>query len=53
MFLFFEPRFIQKKVLEGLQGVGGTFKENKTSKLHNSEILKQKKENKKPELSDL
>ena len=48
MFLFFEPSLIQKKVLEGLQGVRGTFKENKTSKLHNSEILKQKKKIKNP-----
>ena len=36
MFLFFEPNLIQKKVLEGLQGVGGAFNENKTSELHNS-----------------
>ena len=43
---------MQKKVLEGLQGVGGTFNENKTSELHNPEILKWKKENKKPDLSN-
>ena len=43
---------IPKKVLEGLQGIGGTFNENKTSELHRSEILKSKKENKKPELSN-
>ena len=43
---------MQKKVLEGLQGVGGTFNENKTSELHNPEILKWKKENKKPVLSN-
>ena len=41
---------IQKKVLEGLQGVEGTFNENKSSELHKSEILKYKKENKKPDL---
>ena len=53
MLLFFEPSLIQKKVLEGLQVVGGAFNENKISKLHNSEIVKQKKkENKKPELSN-
>ena len=39
-FCFFESSLIQKKVLEGLQGVGGVFNENKTSELHNSEILK-------------
>ena len=39
-FLFFESSLIQKKVLEDLQGVGGAFNENKTSELHNSEILK-------------
>ena len=31
---------IQKKVLEGLQSVGDTFNENKTSEFHNSEVLK-------------
>ena len=40
MLLFFEPSLIQKKVLEGLQGVGAAFDENKTSELHSSEILK-------------
>ena len=40
MILGFDPSLIQKKVLEGLQGVGATFNENKTSELHNSEILK-------------
>ena len=34
MFLFFEPSLIQKKVLEGVQGVEGAFNENKTSELH-------------------
>ena len=48
MFLFFEPSLIQKKVLQGMQGVGGAFTENKTSALHNSEILKQKKKRKTP-----
>ena len=47
-----ERSLIQKKVLEGLQGVGGAFNEYKTSELHNSVILKLKKENKKPELSN-
>ena len=53
MFLFFEPSLIQKKVLEGLWDVGGAFNENETSKLHNSEILKQTKKENKPELSNL
>ena len=53
MFLFFEPIFIQKQVFEDLQGVGSAFNENKTFALHNSEILKQKKEKKKPKLSNL
>ena len=42
---------IQNNILEDLQGVGGTFNENKTSELLNSDFLK-KKENKKTELSD-
>ena len=36
----FWTQFGPKKVLEGLQGLGGAFNENKTFKLHNSEILK-------------
>ena len=40
MFLFFKTSLIQKKVLEGLYGAGGAFNENKTSELHNWEILK-------------
>ena len=40
MILGFDPSLIQKKVLEGLQDVGATFNENKTSELHNSEIVK-------------
>ena len=52
MFLFFETSLIQTKVLEGLWGVGGAFNENKTSELYSSKILKWKKENKKPELSN-
>ena len=28
MFLFFEPSLVQKKVLEGLQGLGDVFNEN-------------------------
>ena len=40
MFLFFEHSLIHKEVLEGLQGAGGAFNENKTFELHNSEILK-------------
>ena len=40
MFLFFEPSLVQKKALEGLQVLGDVFNENKTSKLHNLEILK-------------
>ena len=52
MFLFFEPSLIQTKVLEGLYGVGSGFNENKTSELHNPEMLKENKENKKPELSN-
>ena len=51
MLLFFEPSLVQKKVLEGLEGVGDAFNENKTFKLNNSEIVKQKKENKKPEFT--
>ena len=47
MLLFLEPSLIQKKVLEGLQGVGGAFNENKTSTLHNLE-KKKKNEEKKP-----
>ena len=39
MFLFFEPSLVQKKVLEGFQGLGDAFNENKTSELHNSEVL--------------
>ena len=38
-------------VLEDLYGVGGTFNENITSELLNSEILKEKKKEK-PELSN-
>ena len=40
MFLLFEPSLIQEKVLEDLQSLGDVFNENKTSKLHNLEILK-------------
>ena len=36
-------RLIQKNVLEELQGVGGTFNENKTSELLNLKDLKLKK----------
>ena len=52
MVLFFESSLIQAKESEGLQNVGGAFNEKKTSELHNSEILKWKKENKKPKLSN-
>ena len=38
MVLFFKDNFVQKKVLEGVQGVGGAFNENKTTELHNPEI---------------
>ena len=48
MFLFFEPNLVQMKVLEGLWRLGDAFNENKTLELHNSEILKSKKENKNP-----
>ena len=37
MLLFFEPGLVQKKVLEGLYGLGDAFNVNKTSELHNSE----------------
>ena len=40
VFFFFESSLIQKKVLEGLQGVGGAFNKNKISELHNLGILK-------------
>ena len=50
--MFFEPSLVQKKVLEGLYRLGDAFNENKTLELHNSEILKSKKENKNPELSN-
>ena len=40
VFLFVEPSLVQNKVLEGLYGLGDAFNENKTSELHNSEILK-------------
>ena len=48
----FEPSLVQKKVLEGLHRLGDAFNENKTFELHNSEILKSKKENKNAELSN-
>ena len=38
------------KVLEDQYDVGGAFNKNKTSKLHNSEILKFKKQNKRSKL---
>ena len=38
----FEPSLTQKEVLEGLEGVGGAFYENKSSKLHNLKILNEK-----------
>ena len=47
VFLFVEPSLVQNKVLEGLYGLGDAFNENKTSELHNSEILKEKKKKKK------
>ena len=50
MFLFFEPSLVQKKVLEELQRLGEAFNENKIFELHDSEILKWKKENKNLEL---
>ena len=52
MILFFEVSLVKKKVLEGLYDLGDAFNENKTSELHNSEILKKRKsKNKKnPEL---
>ena len=47
MLLFFEPILVQKKVLEGLQDLADAFNQNKTSELHNSEILKLKKKERK------
>ena len=41
-----------QNILEGLQGVGGTFNQNKTSQLLNSETLKYKKEKKISKLSN-
>ena len=46
LILFFQPSLVQKKV--GLQGVGCAFNDNKTSELHNLEILKWKKKINKP-----
>ena len=43
MILFFEVSLVKKKVLEGLYDLGDAFNENKTSELHNSEILKKRK----------
>ena len=43
MLLFFELSLVKKKVLEGLYDLGDAFNENKTSELHNSEILKKEK----------
>ena len=40
---FLALQFDPKKVLEGVQVAGGTFNENKTSDLPNSEILKKTK----------
>ena len=42
MLSFFEPSLIQKKVLQGLQAVGGAFNENKASQLQNLDMFKQK-----------
>ena len=46
----FDPNERFKRPVEC--GVGGAFNQNKTSELHNLEILKWKKENKKLELSN-
>ena len=45
-------QFDPKESFRRPKGAGDTFNEHKTSELHNLEILKQKKENKKTELSN-